>query len=75
MLLSVDEELAQAMLSNVERIDAFGSLKQDLLVFIFLTFLNHVRDIKDPEHPYSLEELKVIAEEAVEVDDDNSYVR
>ncbi|CAI8588247.1 unnamed protein product [Vicia faba] len=32
-------------------------------------------DIKDPEHPYSLEELKVITEEAVEVDDQNSYVR
>ncbi|KAL5099894.1 hypothetical protein RYX36_004221 [Vicia faba] len=29
----------------------------------------------DPEHPYSLEELKVITEEAVEVDDQNSYVR
>lgn len=42
---------------------------------IFLTFLNHIRDIKDPEHPYSLEELKVITEDAIEVDDDHSYVR
>ncbi|KAG2376454.1 Protein AE7-like protein [Vigna angularis] len=32
-------------------------------------------DIKDPEHPYSLEELKVITEEAVEVDDQRNYVR
>ncbi|MFS7888325.1 putative MIP18 family, Fe-S cluster assembly domain superfamily [Helianthus anomalus] len=32
-------------------------------------------DIKDPEHPYSLEELKVITEDAVEVDDKRSYVR
>nr|GMD41962.1 protein AE7-like [Ipomoea batatas]GMD98942.1 protein AE7-like [Ipomoea batatas] len=32
-------------------------------------------DIKDPEHPYSLEELKVISEDAVEVDDKRSYVR
>jgi len=64
------------MLRNVERIDVFGSLKQDLLrVFIFLTFLNHIRDIKDPEHPYSLEELKVITEDAIEVDDNHSYVR
>jgi len=61
------------MLRNVERIDVFGSLKQDL--FIFLTFLNHIRDIKDPEHPYSLEELKVITEDAIEVDDNHSYVR
>ncbi|VVA94483.1 unnamed protein product [Arabis nemorensis] len=31
--------------------------------------------IKDPEHPYSLEELKVLTEDSVEVDDDKSYVR
>ncbi|KAK7366994.1 hypothetical protein VNO80_08999 [Phaseolus coccineus] len=42
---------------------------------IFLTFSHHIRDIKDPEHPYSLEELKVITEEAVEVDDQRNYVR
>ncbi|KAL2348881.1 hypothetical protein Fmac_002881 [Flemingia macrophylla] len=36
---------------------------------------DHIRDIKDPEHPYSLEELKVITEEAVEVDDQRNYVR
>ncbi|KAG5592480.1 hypothetical protein H5410_042994 [Solanum commersonii] len=29
----------------------------------------------DPEHPYSLEELKVITEDAVDVDDQRSYVR
>uniref|UniRef100_A0A6N2KWC9 Uncharacterized protein n=1 Tax=Salix viminalis TaxID=40686 RepID=A0A6N2KWC9_SALVM len=33
------------------------------------------KDIKDPEHPYSLEELKVITEDAIEVDDKLSYVR
>ncbi|KAJ4966843.1 hypothetical protein NE237_018692 [Protea cynaroides] len=32
------------------------------------------RDIKDPEHPYSLEELKVITEDAIEVDDKHSRV-
>ncbi|KAK9275758.1 hypothetical protein L1049_023027 [Liquidambar formosana] len=32
-------------------------------------------DIKDPEHPYSLEELKVITEDAIEVDDNHSHVR
>ncbi|KAM6568724.1 hypothetical protein CsatB_016709 [Cannabis sativa] len=36
---------------------------------------DHIRDIKDPEHPYSLEELKVIAEDAIEVDDHRSHVR
>ncbi|KAK4422494.1 Vacuolar protein sorting-associated protein 25 [Sesamum alatum] len=36
---------------------------------------NPVVDIKDPEHPYSLEELKVITEDAIEVDDKHSYVR
>ncbi|XP_022967348.1 protein AE7-like [Cucurbita pepo subsp. pepo] len=40
-----------------------------------LEIFDHIRDIKDPEHPYSLEELKVITEDAVEVDDEHSYVR
>ncbi|KAK4748389.1 hypothetical protein SAY87_014975 [Trapa incisa] len=40
-----------------------------------LEIFDHLRDIKDPEHPYSLEELKVISEDAIEIDDSNSYVR
>ncbi|XXG78082.1 hypothetical protein AAC387_Pa08g2102 [Persea americana] len=31
--------------------------------------------IKDPEHPYSLEELKVVTEDAIDVDDEQSHVR
>lgn len=47
-----------------------------IICFSFLNiFINHIRDIKDPEHPYSLEELKVISEDAIEVDDHRSYVR
>ncbi|CAA7406584.1 unnamed protein product [Spirodela intermedia] len=37
--------------------------------------LNHIRDIKDPEHPYTLEELKVVSEDAIDVDDKQSHVR
>ncbi|KAG8382101.1 hypothetical protein BUALT_Bualt05G0041400 [Buddleja alternifolia] len=44
-------------------------------VLYFLTIIHHIRDIKDPEHPYSLEELKVITEDAIEVDDKRSHVR
>ncbi|GER26789.1 MIP18 family protein At1g68310 [Striga asiatica] len=40
-----------------------------------LNFTQHIRDIKDPEHPYSLEELKVVSEDAIEVDDEKSHVR
>lgn len=40
-----------------------------------LEIFDHIRDIKDPEHPYSLEELKVITEDAIEVDDKCSHVR
>ncbi|XP_010532356.1 PREDICTED: protein AE7-like isoform X2 [Tarenaya hassleriana] len=37
---------------------------------------DHIRDIKDPEHPYYyLEELKVVTEDSVEGDDGKSYVR
>ncbi|KAJ7952998.1 Protein AE7-like [Quillaja saponaria] len=31
--------------------------------------LNFVRDIRDPEHPYSLEQLSVLSEESITVDD------
>lgn len=47
-----------------------------LISYDFLNFFSHhIRDIKDPEHPYSLEELKVLTEESVEVDDRRSHVR
>ncbi|XP_073125410.1 protein AE7-like isoform X2 [Henckelia pumila] len=36
---------------------------------------DHIRDIKDPEHPYTLEELKVVTEDSIEVDDKQSYLR
>ncbi|KAK2990094.1 hypothetical protein RJ640_017765 [Escallonia rubra] len=44
---------------------------------IFDILLSTIRfiDIKDPEHPYSLEELKVITEDAIEVDNQRSHVR
>lgn len=35
----------------------------------------HIRDIVDPEHPYTLEQLSVVSEEAVDVDDAGSVVR
>ncbi|KNA23033.1 hypothetical protein SOVF_028500 isoform A [Spinacia oleracea] len=40
-----------------------------------LEIFDHIRDIKDPEHPYSLEELKVLTEESVELDDKRGHVR
>ncbi|WOG93490.1 hypothetical protein DCAR_0312774 [Daucus carota subsp. sativus] len=55
--------------------DEYAVESIDHLVNFSLTFLHHIRDIKDPEHPYSLEDLKVITEDAIEVDDKRSYVR
>ncbi|KAK9716142.1 hypothetical protein RND81_06G213600 [Saponaria officinalis] len=40
-----------------------------------LEIFDHIRDIKDPEHPYSLEELKVVTEDSVEIDNTRSRVR
>ncbi|CAA0838811.1 MIP18 family protein [Striga hermonthica] len=37
--------------------------------------LTHIRDIKDPEHPYTLEDLNVISEDAIEVDNERSHIR
>ncbi|GMQ04163.1 hypothetical protein CsSME_00049674 [Camellia sinensis var. sinensis] len=56
-------------------VEAIDQLEIFDILSIFLTFSNHLRDIKDPEHPYSLEELKVITEDAIEVDDKHNCVR
>ncbi len=34
-----------------------------------LEIYDHVRDIRDPEHPYSLEQLSVLSEESITVDE------
>ena len=34
----------------------------------------YIRDIRDPEHPYSLEQLRVITEGAIHVDDEKVSV-
>lgn len=36
---------------------------------------DHIRDITDPEHPYSLEQLNVVEEELISVDDRGSHVK
>ncbi|KAL6547741.1 Protein ae7 [Orobanche hederae] len=59
-------------LYGLRRLDVFRGGPQSILE---LRFTQHIRDIKDPEHPYSLEELKVISEDAIEVDDNASHVR
>ncbi|KAJ7516014.1 hypothetical protein O6H91_22G038700 [Diphasiastrum complanatum] len=39
-----------------------------------LEVFDHVRDIKDPEHPYTLEQLNVVSEDSIAVDDKRSHV-
>ncbi|KAK3224108.1 hypothetical protein Dsin_011133 [Dipteronia sinensis] len=39
------------------------------LKFFDSNFVNYVRDIRDPEHPYSLEQLSVLSEESITVDE------
>ncbi|GLC37606.1 Protein ae7 [Pleodorina starrii] len=34
-----------------------------------LEIFDHIRDINDPEHPYTLEQLNVVSEEMIDVDD------
>ncbi|MQL69587.1 hypothetical protein Taro_001867 [Colocasia esculenta] len=36
---------------------------------------NSVRDIRDPEHPYSLEQLSVLSEESITVDEKVGRIR
>ncbi len=37
--------------------------------------MQHVRDVTDPEHPYTLEQLKVVNEDAITVKDEEGIVR
>ncbi|KAF9625846.1 hypothetical protein IFM89_027457 [Coptis chinensis] len=53
--------------------EAIDQLEVFDILFYFLIIQFNVN--KYPEHPYSLEELKVITEDAVEVNDKNSHVR
>ena len=39
-----------------------------------LEVFEHVRDIRDPEHPYSLEQLSVVGEDRIKVDDEKGRV-
>ncbi|GIL65309.1 hypothetical protein Vafri_19117 [Volvox africanus] len=39
-----------------------------------LEIFDHIRDINDPEHPYTLEQLNVVSEEQIEVDDGRGRV-
>lgn len=46
-----------------------------IIVVLLDIQLHHIRYIKDPERPSSLEHLKVLTKDSVEVNDDKSYVR
>jgi hypothetical protein len=52
-----------------------GAVYPSYLFFCSLTFQHHIRDIKDPEHPYSLEQLNVVTEDSIELNDELSHVR
>ena len=41
---------------------------------ILFVILEHIRDIKDPEHPNTLEELNVVLQELITCDDENSLL-
>lgn len=40
-----------------------------------LVRLQHIRDVTDPEHPYTLEQLNVVSESLIDVDDPGNSVR
>ncbi|KAM1229111.1 hypothetical protein ACFX13_008326 [Malus domestica] len=54
----------------VDPLDIYDILSQSISYRLsFLSFLNLIMDIRDPEHPYSLEQLSVLSEESIAVDD------
>ncbi len=40
-----------------------------------LSGVQHLRDVTDPEHPYTLEQLNVVSEDLIDVRDDDNLVR
>lgn len=45
------------------------------MIFIFLIFyLDLIRTINDPEHPLTLEQLKVTQHENIKIDDKSNYI-
>eukprot|EP00245_Coleochaete_scutata_P006360 TRINITY_DN20784_c0_g1_i1.p1 TRINITY_DN20784_c0_g1~~TRINITY_DN20784_c0_g1_i1.p1 ORF type:complete len:162 (+),score=38.00 TRINITY_DN20784_c0_g1_i1:240-725(+) len=57
---------------RVEKASAVDEFSVD--VFDAAEIFDHLRDIQDPEHPYSLEQLNVISPDAINVDDANSHI-
>ncbi|ONH96825.1 hypothetical protein PRUPE_7G154400 [Prunus persica] len=45
------------------------SISHCLFFFFGIFFFTWILDIRDPEHPYSLEQLSVLSEESITVDD------
>ncbi|KAF8080594.1 hypothetical protein N665_0933s0005 [Sinapis alba] len=57
------------------RTDSSNTEELSLEPIDHLKIFDYIRYIKDPERPSSLEHLKVLTQDSVEVDDDKSYVR
>ncbi|OMO81776.1 hypothetical protein CCACVL1_12220 [Corchorus capsularis] len=71
----VYEKKERRVRNSAPQFDEYAVEPIDQLEIFDILFLLLLLDIKDPEHPYSLEELKVITEDAIEVDNDRGYVR
>ncbi|XBI58381.1 hypothetical protein VPH35_039615 [Triticum aestivum] len=73
---NIDENAPEA----IDQLEIFDILYyfsfMDLVQLAFLLFfIDLVPYIKDPEHPYSLEDLNVVNEDSVEINDELSHVR
>ncbi|KAI3882603.1 hypothetical protein MKW92_051855 [Papaver armeniacum] len=80
--LVVPADFDEYTVDPIDQQEVFDILSFDSLAFLFcsifisLTVLHHIRDIKDQEHPnYTLEQLQVVTEDSVEIDDKHSHVR
>ncbi|KAK2981588.1 hypothetical protein RJ640_011118 [Escallonia rubra] len=55
---------------NVDPLDIYDILFAIVVAFdLEVGWIHFVRDIRDPEHPYSLEQLSVLSEESITVDE------
>lgn len=71
------DDLNNDIVDPIDEREVFGNLFLSLLFVIVLkiSFLDLIRNINDPEHPLTLEELHVLQQSQVNVDNDKSEVK
>jgi metal-sulfur cluster biosynthetic enzyme len=74
--LVTTEEEDDNVVDEFDSREVFGNITSQSIFFLLkLVFSDLIRDITDPEHPLTLEELHVVQESLIQVDNDNNDIQ